>query len=172
MTNHLNTRRALFLYMPLILIVCIISFVIIKGQQQIRPPKVVSKAKSLEVLTTAIIGDTEQTATIVIEVRNNSDKAVTAIAIESGDAKDASGINISGFRSADEPPSTIIAPHGTKKIEFPLSNLLPDKPFKVGGVIFADETEEGDTITLGTMHRQRDHDRAEGCKRKGGCSHP
>ena len=139
-------------------------------QQQIRPPKVISKAKSLEVLTTTIIGDTEQTATIVVEVRNNSDKAVIAIAIESGDEKDASGINISGFGAADEPPSTIIAPHGTRRFEFPLSELLSNKPLKIGGVIYADETEEGDTITLGTMHRQREHDKAKGCERKGGCS--
>ena len=98
MANYLNIRRTLSLFVPLILIVCVISFVIIKGQQQIRPPKVISKAKSLEVLTTTIIGDTEQTATIVVEVRNNSDKAVIAIAIESGDEKDASGMGLEDLK--------------------------------------------------------------------------
>lgn len=128
-------------------------------------PKVVSKVKLIEVVSATVDSDP---AVLYIALRNNSDKAVVSVAVESGDKKDASGINFSGFRTNNEPPMTLIEPHATKTFKIQLDNLLPNKPIKVGGVIYADGTEDGDEDTLGTMHRNRQHDESRPPTKKGG----
>jgi hypothetical protein len=129
---------------------------VVRRKQQVPDaPKVISKVKLIEIISTTVKSDPPM---LSIVVRNNSDKAVVSIAVESGDQKDSSGLNISGFRPDGQPPLTVIEPHGTRAIEFELDNILPNKPFKVGGVMYADGTEDGDKDTLETMHGDREHD--------------
>jgi len=122
-------------------------------------PKVISKVKSLEVIGVTIRNQGDQDAVAVIEIRNNSDKAITAISIEAGDDKDAAGVSVTGFKGGDEPPIIVLQPHGTIKMRMPLSNVPPNSQIKVGAVMYADETEEGDEATLGTLHRQKEHEK-------------
>ena len=117
-------------------------------QQERRPvtdtlPPIISKAKNIEVVSATIKRQGDPTAVVVIVLRNNSDRAVVAISIESGDERDASGISTEGFRNGDEPSIVVLEPHGTITMEMPLSDLLPGKPLKVAGVMYADGSEDG-----------------------------
>ncbi len=131
-------------------------------------PKVISRVKDLEVISTAIKRQSEPSAAVAIVIRNNSDKPIIAIAIESGDEKDAAGISTDGFKNGDEPPSVILPPHGTITMEMALGSLLPGKPLKVAGVMYADETEDGEELTRKTLRGHRDKAKAKGPTKKGG----
>ena len=120
-------------------------------------PKIVSRVKSLEVVSASVEDRDGPGATAVIEVRNNSDRAIIAIALEAGDGKDASGVSLNGFRR--EPPAVVLKPHGTVKMRMALSNVRPGFPIRIAGVLYADGTEEGDESALGTMRRQKEHEK-------------
>jgi hypothetical protein len=145
----------------------------IKRQQAAAyPPKVISKVKNLEVVSVTVEQESPHPEpTVVIIIRNNSDQAVVSVAVESGDDKDASGISTDGFKEGDEPPSAVIEPYGTIKMEMLLSNLLPGKPLKVSGVMYADGSVDGEKLTIETIrgHKERARD---GGNKKGGSSHP
>jgi hypothetical protein len=53
-------------------------------------------------------------------------------------------------------------------IDIPIGELLPNKPIKVGGVIYADGTEDGEANTLKTMHGHKKHDESQSLVKKGG----
>lgn len=125
-------------------------------------PEVISKVRDLEVISTIIKREGTPSSVVAIEIRNNSDKPIIAIAIESGDAKDSSGISTEGFKSGDEPASVVLQPQGTIIMEMPVSNLLPGKPLKIAGVMYADGTEDGDEITRKTIRGHRDKAKAQG----------
>jgi hypothetical protein len=142
------------------------------GEQQeknqvVDVPKVISKIKHLEVISTTVKREGEPGAVVAIEILNNSEKPIIAIAIESGDEKDASGINKNGFRDG-QPPLVVIEPYGTITMEMAISNLLPGKPLKIAGVIYADDSEAGEEAALGTMHRQRAHKKDKASTDNGG----
>src|SRR5215213_640792 len=94
------------------------------AQAPARLPKIVSRVKSLEVVNSTIEGQGAD-ASVLIEVRNNSDKEIIAITLESGNDKDASGVTLEGFRSGDEPPAVVLKPHGTVKVSMSLSDARP-----------------------------------------------
>lgn len=119
-------------------------------------PKVISKIKDLEVINTTIKRQGEPSAAIAIEIRNNSEKPIVAVAVESGDEKDASGTSANGFRAEGETPSIILPPHGTITMEIAISNLIADKPLKIAGVLYADETEDGEGPAIKTLRGQKD----------------
>lgn len=125
-------------------------------KQLAEPPKVISKVKDLEVISTTIKRQDEPDAVVAIEIRNNSDKPIIAIAVESGDEKDASGISTDGFRGEDQPPSVILPPHGTIVMEMTVGNLLPGKPLKIAGVMYLDGTEDGDELTRKTLREHKE----------------
>jgi hypothetical protein len=139
-----------------------------EAKQITEVPKVISKVKDLEVISTAIERQGEPGAVVAIEIRNNSDKPIIAIAIESGDEKDAAGVSTDGFKSGDEPPAVILQPHGTITMKIALSNLLPGKPLKISGVMYADGTEDGEELTRKTLRGHRDKAKAKGPTKKGG----
>lgn len=130
-----------------------------KIQQDKKPvtvvPKVISKVKDLEVISTSLKAEGEPGAALVIEIRNNSDRPIIAITIESGDEKDASGVSTDGFKGGDEPPTVILAPHSTIKMEMGVDNLLPNKPLKVAGVMYLDGSDDGEEVAKKTLRAQR-----------------
>lgn len=79
-----------------------------------------------------------------ITIRNNTDRTVVAVTVESGDEKDTSGVGVNGFGQGDTPPATIIEPYGAFTIEMPATNLLPGKPLKISGVMYGEETADGE----------------------------
>ncbi len=130
-----------------------------------RLPKIVSNVKNLEVVSAAIEERDEAGTIVLIEVRNNSDKAMIAVAVESGDDKDSAGVSLNGFKNNGEEPAIVLKPHGSLKVRFSLSDVRPGFPIRIAGVMYADGTEEGDESALGTLHRQKEHEQKS--KRKG-----
>jgi len=122
-------------------------------------PTVISQVKSLEVVSTAIEGQDESKALVSIEVRNNSDKAIIALAVESGKGEDVSGVSLYGFKAADEPQAIVLKPHGTVKVRMPFRNVHPGSPIRAASVMYADGSEEGDESALGALRRQREHEK-------------
>lgn len=149
--------RTLFLLCVLFAIaIGAIGVAAIKRQQSpTQTPKVISKVKNLEVLNVTVKGEGEPNPALAVVIRNNSDQTVVAVSLESGDDKDSSGICANGFHGGDEPPFPIIEPHGTKTLELLISNLLPGKPIKVSGAIYADGSEAGEETTLEYMRELR-----------------
>lgn len=138
-------------------------------RQQRELPPVVSKVKDIEVVS-AVIREPEGDAPFVeIVLWNNSARSVIAVAVESGDEHDASGIITGDFRGDDEPPNVIIEPYGSKTMTMLVSNLLPGKPLKVSGAMFADGGEDGEEITLKSMRDFRNRENAaKNAAKKGG----
>lgn len=130
-------------------------------------PKIISKVKDLEVISTTIKRQGEPSAVVAIEIRNNSEKPIIAIAIESGNDKDASGVSTDGFKEGDEPPSVILPPHGSIIMEMAVDNLMPGKPLKIAGVMYADGSDEGDELTRKTLRGHREQAKTKGSARKG-----
>ncbi|MBV9959520.1 MAG: hypothetical protein JO360_13930 [Acidobacteria bacterium] len=130
-------------------------------------PTIISQVRMLEVVSARLEKIAPGQANAVLEIRNNSDSAVIALTLESGDENDFSGIHIHGDLDA-EPPSTIIKPHQTATFSFGLSNMIPNTPLRVAGAFYADGTEDGKESTLRTMRSQRAHDRAERERQQGG----
>jgi hypothetical protein len=173
--HDLKSKCVWSLCAVILIAACALAFVYPKrgtGEQQnakrsTQLPPVISKIKTLEVVGAHIEGEGEPGTAVVVEIRNNSDKAVTGVALEQGDDKDAYGVSTDGYR-VDEPPIVIIEPHGSVSIKMETANLWPDLPIRVAGVIYADDTEEGEKATLGTMRRQHARDKANHDAKKGG----
>lgn len=171
-----NRTIALFVVVVSLMAITLLTFAVLKrnaqGQQK-QPervtelPQVVSKVKNLEIINVSLRGEGTPDATASISIKNNSDKPIIAVAIESGDDKDSSGTSLNGFNEGDEPPSIVVQPYETFQMDFPLANLRPGFPIRIGGVIYADGMEDGETAALGTMHRQKEHEKN---KKKGGTS--
>jgi hypothetical protein len=180
MKSHKTESVSRYILISVSAVVAIISLLVVvnpkprnsRKQEETKPltvmPKVISKVKDLEVINTTLKRQGEPSAVVAIEIRNNSDKPIIAIAIESGDEQDASGVSLDGFKGGDEPPSIILPPHGTITMEMEVSNLLPDKPLKVGGVMYADETEDGDELTRKTIRGHKNKAQASSPVKKGG----
>ncbi len=162
MKTHLKKSRYIFVTVLGVALCSAygVGVVIVKRQNSDPDlPKVISKVKNLEVVSATVKRENGAPPVISVTVRNKSDKAVVAVDLESGDESDAGGIDFSGFKPGDAPPATIIEPFGVKVLEISLGEVLQGKPLKIGGAIYADGSEDGDEITLRTMHGHRDHDK-------------
>lgn len=143
-------------------------------QQENRPvpdslPPVISQVKEVEVISATIEKQGQPEAVAAILVRNNSDKAVMAVALESGDKNNFSGLNLYGYQDS-ETPTTIIKPKSSMTIHWALKEILPDAPLRIAGAVYADGTEDGEATTLQTIRSQRARSRAALVAKEGG--HP
>ena len=153
--------RSLLLLCLVSLMIAAVVFTVARQQNAQRSlPQVISKVRNIEVVSVTLRQDTP-TPVVAIEIWNNSDKPVIAVAMETGNDHDAYGINRNGYRG-DSPPIPVIDPYGLTTIEMGLNNARPGEPIRVAGVIYADGTEDGQAATLGTMRRQRNHERQRG----------
>jgi hypothetical protein len=66
----------------------------VAGQQEVKLPKVISEAKNIEVLNVKV----EEPDSLIVTVRNNSEKPVVALSLETGNAKDGSGVSAAGYQ--------------------------------------------------------------------------
>jgi hypothetical protein len=122
-------------------------------------PTIISQVKSLEVVSATLEGQDESKALVSIEIRSNSDKAIIAIAVESGKGDEVSGVSLYGFKVGDEPPAIVLKPHGTLKVRMPLRSVHPGSPVRIASVMYADGSEEGDESALGALRRQKEHEK-------------
>jgi hypothetical protein len=120
-------------------------------------PEIISKVESIEVVSTKIENENTDSVVAIIEVRNNSEKAIVAIAVESGNDRDSSGVSVNGFKSENEQPAVILEPNAILKIRFALANVKANAPIRISSVMYLDGTEKGEKAALGTLHRQKEH---------------
>jgi hypothetical protein len=120
-------------------------------------PTIISNVPTIELVSANIDNRNEENAAVIIEVRNNSEKPIIAISVESGNDKDSSGVSLTGFKSEDEPPAVVIKPYATLKIRMLLSNVKLGAPIKISGVMYLDGTEKGEKEALITLHGEKEH---------------
>ncbi len=124
-------------------------------------PPVKSKVKDLEIINARIIGVGSEARGVAFEIRNNSNRAVMAIDITSGE----SGISKDGLEDEDN-PTVIIEPYGTLTAEMK-DELARDAPIVISAATFQDGTEEGTESSLESIHKARTHERARHRAEKG-----
>ncbi len=131
-----------------------------KSEQNTKLPQIKSSVPDVEILSAELKGGGTPQVTAIIEIRNNSDKPITSLVIESGDSVDSYGTNINNFRDGDESPSAVLEPHSSFKVDFPIQELRPDLtdlPIRIAGVMYSDNTKQGEAAALGTIQRQKEH---------------
>lgn len=117
-------------------------------------PRLKSKVKDLEIVNARIVRVGTEAQGVAFEIRNNSNRAVMAIDITSGE----SGISKDGLEDEDN-PVVIIEPYGTLTAEMK-DELTRDAPIVISAATFQDGTDEGSESSLESIHRARAHERA------------
>lgn len=125
-------------------------------------PPVISKVKKLQVLNAFIVRKGSPSASVVIEILNESDVAVTGFTV----AHDDITVGQDGGIFNDE-PLTVIEPHGTTTLSIPLSNLQEGEPLVIAAVFWADGTEEGQEDILKWERLDRARAKAKRAAKKG-----
>lgn len=133
-------------------------------QKGVKPPKVVSLAKSIEIISVKVA----EPDSLVVTVLNNSEKSVVAITLQTGDGKDDDAVTVAGFQEGDEPDKVIIQPHETYDLDMPISYIRPGNSVRVSGVLYADDTEEGVKDTIGLIRAEKKKIKVNRIKREGG----
>lgn len=105
---------------------------------KIRVPLNVSKTTSIQLLDGYVGELSDQTTTAKFLLKNNSDKAIVAYTVESGNDRDASGTSVTN--KTDQ-----IAKAGEEfTITVELGNFSTGMPLRLSAVVFADGTAEGE----------------------------
>ena len=117
-------------------------------------PPTFSKVKTLEVLSTQLIVVGNIPQGVAVEIRNNSDKAVMAVDLVSGEG----AITKNGLTDAEN-PKVVIEPYGTVTMHMSFGEMTAGAPLVVAAATYADGTEEGAEESLAAMHAAREHDK-------------
>jgi hypothetical protein len=144
MNTHTDkARKTVALCLALAAVTCVGVAAAARQRASARLPKVVSKVKSLEIVSVTIQGEGGPTSpSVVVEVYNNSDRGIVAMFMESGDDKDMAGLGVSGF--TQDPPTVVLEPYGKRTMSMSLNSLFPGKPFRISGVMYYDGEVEGE----------------------------
>jgi hypothetical protein len=162
-----NSRRKYFFLVAaaMALTVLVISVVVFSAKRQepkqLHPknwltsiPPVESKVKDLEIINARIVRADSDAPGVAFEIRNNSNRAVMAVRITSGE----SGISKDGLEDEDN-PIVIIEPYGTLTAEMN-DELTRNAQIVISSATFADGTEEGSEFSVELMRKLRARDRA------------
>lgn len=124
-----------------------------KKKAHIIPP-IYSAVKTLEIVSTEILDENTPFARVSVEIRNNSNKAVMAVDLVSGDA----AVTKNGLTN-EEKPIVVIEPYGTTTIEMGFGEMTPSAALVVSAAKYADGSEEGEQVSLEAMRAGRAHDK-------------
>lgn len=128
----------------------------LKAQEQervldLKLPSIENKISSLQVVRTDAIGVGESTAQIRFQLENKSTKSVIAVTLVSGNERDFNAVIRTGVITKDGSLPILAKPNELFEARMPLSNVLPGFPVKVSSVMYADETVEGEALSIQTM---------------------
>jgi hypothetical protein len=174
--NLHRTKYLLAISLPILVVVSALALT--KSSKTFPPPKVsqeqqqfadtmpliISQVKDIEVVEATLKNPGTKDVIAVLTIKNKSNKPVIAVSVETGEPEEADGITVNGFKEGDEPPDAVIEPHGTITVELPLNNAKPGDPIRMSGVVFADDSEDGEKTALETIHTQRKHTKSEKIK--------
>ena len=110
-----------------------------KGQQG--TPQITSSVPNIVITSQGARQDSELPPAVVGEIQNNTGKAIIAIALEAGDETDSAGNLYQDFNSSEP----LIAIGGSFAVEMTLANVPPNSSVRICGVMYADNTTEGET---------------------------
>lgn len=180
----MNLRKAKYLAAISVGILVVISAVALTKSKRTSPPPskdkqeknqtvdamplIIYQVKGVEVVKATLEGKGTADPFAVLEIKNISDKPIIAVSVEIGEPEEADGAVVNGFKEGDELPSVIMEPNASVRALLSLNNAKPGEPIRVSGVVYADDSEEGEKTALETMHAQREHYKSK--KAKGGSS--
>jgi hypothetical protein len=165
MTNQKPKGKPLFLFIAAVLVSASVVGAVVFSARRQEPkqhrkewltsvPLVLSKVKDLEIVNARIVRPNTDVPGVAFEIRNNSNRAVMAVRITSGE----SGISKDGLEDEDN-PIVIIEPYGTLTAEMN-DELTRNAPIMISSATFADGTEEGSEFSVELMRKLRARDRA------------
>jgi hypothetical protein len=118
-------------------------------------PKIESCVKHVKLVNAELV-DQGGSQVAVLELENQANVAVTAIAVEQWmDQRTKQAVTAGGFTPGKQ-PLTVIAP--SKRYTIQLGNLSPIAPIRIGSASFADGTEEGCESSLESLREIKAHD--------------
>lgn len=142
-----------------------------KAQQETKQtfdtlPLIISQVKDVEAVKATLKNPGTPDAYAVLEIKNNSDKAIIAISVDTGKPEEANGIAIEGFRDDGLPPSVIIKPHDSIPVIFSLGNIKAGDPIRISSVLYADNSADGEKTALETVHTFKKNRESKTAKQK------
>lgn len=120
-------------------------------------PEIILEVKNLEVVKSKLERRGTKTANASIEIKNKTDKPIIAVAVESGDEENATGVIYHYFKDGEDNPKVLIEPNKTFKVEMPLSDLQLGFPIRISSVMYADESVEGNELTINQTRKEKEY---------------
>lgn len=114
-------------------------------------PEIVSCVKKITVVKAELAHSGTPDAAVVLELENNAEVGITAIALATTQERETYEITHSASFNDDGVPKIVIAPHSTSTIT--MAVLFPHASIQIGGVLYSDGTEEGCKSSLKTLHQ-------------------
>ncbi|MFY9619028.1 MAG: hypothetical protein WAM70_17000 [Pyrinomonadaceae bacterium] len=115
-------------------------------------PKIKNCTEHIKLIKAELV-DRGGSQVAVLEVENEAYVGVVSISVEQLANRERHSVVPSGF-TPDQPPQIVIAPG--ERMTITLGYLSPKAPIRIGGVIFADGTEEGCDSSLKSMRELKD----------------
>lgn len=166
MINRNSKRRWFFLVGAAMAVTALVVSVVVFSAKREEPkqqhpkdwlssiPPVMSQVKDLEIINPRIVRAGSDAPGVAFEIRNNSNRAVMAVSITSGQ----SGISQDGLEDEDN-PTVLIEPYGTLTAEMN-DELTRDAPIVISSATFQDGSEAGSESSVRLMQKLRARDRA------------
>lgn len=125
-----------------------------KKEITISVPEIVSCVNNIRVVKAEIKNPGTPDATAVVEVENTADIGIIAIAMEAAKGRETYGVTHGISFAINKEPMVVIAPHHTDTLTMAIR--FPNTPIQIGGIMYADGTEEGCDSALQTLHELKD----------------
>lgn len=125
-------------------------------------PRIVSMVRNIEVTGATIENPDSSSARLILNLKNKSGLAVTALGITLNE----DSVSKDGGIDPDN-PITVIEPYGSIRFDIPLSFLKEGVPIVVSSVIYADGAEDGVRKDIKWLHKHREHAKARVNAEKG-----
>ena len=120
-----------------------------------RLPSISSAIKTLEIVNVFV-----EDRALNIVVRNNAEKGIQALTVSSGDYSETLDEGL-----VTDSPKPIIKSKADFMIDIPIINLKTTIPVVVSGVIYDDNTEDGNGDVVNGIRRAREREKSERLKK-------
>ena len=168
MASRIMKRRWVFLSAATLITASVISAGVFSARRQqsneqqdpkrvVELPQVISHVPKLRIVRVNVKNPGTPDAIAQVEIINTSHLAVMCVEISTRNkAGDSGAYNDDGLTDPEK-PQVVIPPYGTKTLEMPFTNMVPDAPLVVSAAFFGDGTEEGDQWSRDAIRAVRKH---------------
>ena len=120
-----------------------------------RLPSISSAIKNLEIVNVFI-----EDRALNIVVRNNAEKGIQALKVSAGDYSETFDYGL-----VTDQPKTLIEPNASFTIDISIINLKTTIPVVISGVIYDDNTEDGNSDVVNGIRKAREREKSERLKK-------